>query len=177
MKRAGRSLFVVLGLFFGFGFVAGFYVGFGYSRHLDRVATVIAASEDVSLDASAVAPEARPTSGEARAKASESEDELAEEILSRNTELVLVEHELGSDENGVFLCGTVENRSSHAFDAVQVSFELYDKSGKAYGNLTERNTERMEPGDAWGFTAYIPYSELDRFSSYKLYGIVGTSRK
>ena len=61
------------------------------------MATVIVASEDLSFDVSAVAPEARPTSGEVRAKASESEDELAEEILSRNTELVLVEHELGSD--------------------------------------------------------------------------------
>jgi hypothetical protein len=31
----------------------------------------------------------------------------------------------------------------------------------------------MEPGASWDFTIYIPYSEMDRFKSYRLQSMMG----
>lgn len=97
-------------------------------------------------------------------------------ISFENIELVLESDQLDDDENGLYISGIVVNRSNHPFDAVRIEFELCDKEGKAYSSVTETSGERMELGDSWGFTIYIPYSEMDLFSSYKLHSIMGTTK-
>jgi hypothetical protein len=93
-----------------------------------------------------------------------------------DSELLLEEHELGEDENGLFVYGTIFNRSSHAYDAVRVTFDLCDGKGQPYSGITDITHDRMEPGDSWGFTIYIPYTEMDLFSSYRLQSIMGTAK-
>ena len=175
--RSNMKTLIALGVFCGLGFMSGFFTGFGYARYEYR--EIIAAydrpeppmSEDLNLSAS----EDLKSSDEATSP----DFELAEEdgTAMPNIELSLEKHELGSDENGTFITGTVANRSDHAFDAVQIQFELCDKDNVSYSTLTERYTERIESGDSWEFTIYIPYSDINSFASYKLHGLMGTTKK
>jgi hypothetical protein len=89
--------------------------------------------------------------------------------------LVLDDHWMDSDDNGLFIAGTVRNASGHAFSGVRIAFDLLDSGGEPYTAVTDKATERMEPGDTWGFTMYIPYSEMDKFSSYRFQSVMGVT--
>jgi hypothetical protein len=158
----GKKLVVFVAMFFGFGFMAGFFTGFNYNRFQPILPNTLAAREGKR---------------EARLAAASSEDEAPKGDVPIDSELVLEEHGIGEDENGIFISGTIYNRSPHGYDAVRVTFDLCDESGGAYSGITDITRDRMEPGDSWGFTIYIPYSEMDVFSSYKLHSIMGTTIK
>jgi hypothetical protein len=159
----GGKVIILLGLFFGLGFMTGFFTGYGYER--PRASE----REGKSAIASAAAPE---TVG----SADERETEYEEDEIPLDSELALEDQELGEDENGLFVSGTIHNRSRHSYDAVRVTFDLCDSSGKAYSGISDITHDRMAPGDSWGFTIYIPYSDMALFSSYRLQSIMGTSR-
>ncbi|MDR3253988.1 MAG: FxLYD domain-containing protein [Synergistaceae bacterium] len=168
---------VLLGFFFGLGFLAGFLAASRYdeaqfsafaprpgdgivARLPDETGTPFFAVELPSRD---IGPEIASLPGEAL-------------DLLFDSELVLEEHELGEDENGLFIYGTIFNRSSHPYDTVRVAFDLCDDKGQAYSGITDITRDRMAPGDSWGFTMYIPYSDMDLFSSYRLQSIIGATK-
>jgi hypothetical protein len=164
-KRGGKSYKTVIlaGIFFGLGFAAGFLAGFNFDRGEAQLPLgAFAEDNSVSSDASAAVP----------LPLARQDDEAAE----MDSDLVLEDDELGEDENGLFISGTIYNRSSHGYDAVRATFDLCDAGGLAYGGVTDVTYDRMAPGDSWGFTIYIPYSEMDKFSSYRLHSIMGTTR-
>jgi hypothetical protein len=179
---AGK-FFLALALFFGLGYAAGFFSGFGYSRSLAE-RDVIGASHKpqwtgrISPDAARgtptedVLPDQTPDEVETGAQYVEEPDA---EPSPGDIDLVLGEHSLGEDENGLFISGTVINRSSHAFNAVRIAFDLCDSRNRPYNYVTDTATETMEPGDSWGFTIYIPYTEMGMFSSYRLQSIMGVT--
>jgi hypothetical protein len=164
-----KKIAALAGIFIGIGFAAGFLAGFSYRgvepRQLEEFASAVndGAEETPGL---ASAGEGLPGGGP--------EDEDSEYPL--DAELILESHELGEDENGLFISGTIYNRSSHAYDAARVTFDLCDEQGKAYSGVTDITHDRMERGDSWGFTIYIPYSEMSLFSSYRLNSIMGTTK-
>lgn len=177
MVGTNKKTLIALGIFCGLGFMSGFFTGFGYARHEYRETAAVYGSPEppISSDFNKTLSE-----DQSNIKETTSPDvELARDDDSsmQNIELSLEKQELGSDENGTFISGTVANRSDHAFDAVQIQFELCDKDNVSYSTLTERYTERIEPGDSWEFTIYIPYSDINRFESYKLHGLMGTTKK
>ncbi len=177
LRKIGWKSLVALGLFFGIGFTVGFLAGFEYgfsNRPTDS--SLEARSEGVvppSPNASIEPPQSASLGAlqNENTKGYDADDEG--EAVIESGEFTLAEHELGDDENGLFISGTVVNRSQNAFDAVQVSFELCDTKGNAYATVTDRTTERMDPGDSWGFVVYIPYAEMKQFHSYRLQGIMG----
>jgi hypothetical protein len=164
----GKKLVALVGIFFGFGFVAGFLSGFNCDRILaERRDRDVVTAERTSVSADKfIAPvrSADPAPPEEQGEA------------QFDSELVLEGHELEEDENGLFISGTIYNRSTHGFDAVRVTFDLCDSKGKAYSGITDITHDKMEPGDSWGFTIYIPYSDMGLFSSYRLQSIMGTTR-
>jgi hypothetical protein len=114
-------------------------------------------------------------SAEAPGPTGAGEDLWIDALPAEDIDLVLAEDGLGSDENGFFISGTVLNDSVHAFDAVRVTFDLCDRSGEPYADVTDASNARMEPGDVWGFTIYIPYMNMEKFSSYRLQSIMGVT--
>ena len=90
--------------------------------------------------------------------------------------LVLEEYWMGSDDNGLYIAGAIRNSDDDAFDSVRVAFDLLDGQGGAYSAVTTRNDDRIESGDVWDFTIYIPYSEMDKFNSYRLQSVMGVRR-
>lgn len=177
LRKIDRKTLAVLGLFLGIGFTVGFLTGFGYG-YANRPAlpqvtqrgeeTAAAQPNEIASSVQAVSLDAISSD---RAEFDEEDD--SSETPIENGEFTLTEHELDDDENGLFISGTVVNQSKNAFDAVQVVFELCDAKGKPYTTVSDRTTERMEPGDSWGFVVYIPYSEMRLFDSYRLQGIMG----
>ncbi|MDR1943985.1 MAG: hypothetical protein LBQ19_04100 [Synergistaceae bacterium] len=163
-----RGKFVILiGLLFGLGYMTGFFSGFGYGKFKAPAERQVA----VATNAPSL-PDAAAAFGLPGAEEEHDEDDA----VLLDSELVLGEHELGEDENGLFISGMIFNRSPHGYDAVRVAFDLCDSNGGAYSGITDVTYERMEPGDSWGFTIYIPYSDMSLFSSYKLHSIMGTSK-
>jgi hypothetical protein len=159
-KTSGGKVIILLGLFFGLGFMTGFFTGYGYERpHPGERKSAIASAAPETVVAR---DEGAPEDGEGG--------------IPPDSELALEEQELGEDENGLFVSGTVHNRSRHSYDAVRVTFDLCDSSGRAYSGISDITYDKMAPGDSWGFTIYIPYSDMALFSSYRLQSIMGTSR-
>jgi hypothetical protein len=177
------KLAAALGLFFGLGYLFGFFTGFGYSKSKSRVEIVeIYRGEQGTLAPSAdrrgISPKNRTPSGTAKTEQTppiEQAIAVAAAAPMQNIGLVLSDNSLGEDENGLYISGTVLNRSDHAFNAVRVAFDLCDSQGTPYNSVTDMSSERMEPGDAWGFTIYIPYTEMSLFSSYRLQSIMGVN--
>lgn len=87
-------------------------------------------------------------------------------------------HELGEDENGLFIHGSIKNGREKDYSALQIEFELLDNDGKGYHTVRERQSEGLHKGDKWNFTIYIPYPQQQAFSSYRLYSLtaIGTGR-
>jgi hypothetical protein len=171
----GGKILALLGVFFGVGFMTGFFTGYGYrpASPARGGATAVNASAQPAPEGGGVSRDAAPEDP----KTEYGEDEAYEEnSVPPDSGLALTEHELGEDENGLFVSGTVVNRSDLGYDAVRVTFDLCDATGKAYGGVTDVTYDRMVPGDSWGFTIYIPYSEMGLFSSYRLQSIIGASR-
>jgi hypothetical protein len=175
----------LLGIFFGIGFLVGFFTGYGYRPAVTAGSPAVAESPaglapngpvtaTASPDISAWAPET-PDGWEDQDGQGGIEDEESE-TLPPDSGLTLEAHELGEDENGLFISGTILNGSSHGYDAVRVTFDLCDASGKVYSGVTDVTYDSMAPGDSWGFAIYIPYAEMGLFSSYRLQSIIGASR-
>ena len=155
--------FAILGIFFGLGFVLGSLTCFGYLGTQPRV-QVVEVQREGPAATSADAP---------------SEIRIETNVTvepGQEAELLLEENYLGNDEDGTFIGGIVANRSDHPFDAVRVAFDLQDPSGETFASVTETQAERMEPGDRWEFTIYIPYTEMARFAGYTLQNLVGVTR-
>jgi hypothetical protein len=96
--------------------------------------------------------------------------------VSEDIGLAVEEHWIDSDDNGLFIAGAVKNSGAGSFDAVRVAFDLLDSGGEAYSAVTAGNRDGVEPGESWDFTIYIPYSEMDKFSSYRLQSVMGVKR-
>ncbi|MDR0615433.1 MAG: FxLYD domain-containing protein [Synergistaceae bacterium] len=177
----GGKIAALLGIFFGIGFMTGFFTGYGYRPAvMARSGTAVAESPSwlapdgpasASPDISPWAPET-PDSQEDR----DGEGGESGENSLFDAGLTLEAHELGEDENGLFISGTILNSSNHGYDAVRVTFDLCDASGRAYSGITDVTYDSMAPGDSWGFAIYIPYAEIGLFSSYRLQSIIGASR-
>jgi hypothetical protein len=149
--------------------MTGFFTGYGY-----RPAGF--ARGDASASA---APPAQlfGDGGDAMTPIEETnEQDESDETIEFDSGLSLEEHALDEDENGLFVSGTIINKSDHGYDAVRVTFDLCDAEGRAYSGVTDVTYDRMAPGDSWGFTIYIPYSEMRLFSSYRLQSIIGATR-
>ena len=86
-------------------------------------------------------------------------------------------HELGEDDNGLFIHGSIKNGMEKNYSALQIEFELLDNDGKGYYIVRERLNEGLNKGEKWNFTTYIPYSEQQLFSSYKLYSLTAIGGK
>ncbi|MDR3355210.1 MAG: FxLYD domain-containing protein [Synergistaceae bacterium] len=179
---AGKFL-LALALFFGVGYAVGFFSGFGYSRSLSGYGVIGSShnpqwtgriSPDVARGTPTwdVVPAQAPTEADGGSQYVQDPDGRPD---LGGIDLVLSGHSLGEDENGLFIAGTVVNRSNHAFDAVRIAFDLCDSQNRPYNYVTDTATEIMEPGDSWGFTIYIPYTEMGMFSSYRLQSIMGVT--
>ena len=178
---AGKFLLaLLLALFFGVGYAVGFFSGFGYSKSLAGSYAIGVSREPqregkVSLDAARGALTDALLDQAADEASAPYEEEPDAGPDPGDIGLVLNGHSLGEDENGLFISGTVVNRSSHAFNAVRIAFDLCDSRNRPYNYVTDTATETMEPGDSWGFTIYIPYTEMGLFSSYRLQSIMGVT--
>ena len=159
-------LAAALGVFFGTGFLCGFLSGYKYAAYNLVCEFPVSVREDAAsggalpVDASwDVVPEG-----------------AASETDPVDIGLVLEDYWMDSDDNGLFIAGAIRNADKSAFDSVRVAFDLLDGRENAYSAVTVRNDERMEPGDTWDFTVYIPYSEMDKFNSFKFQSVMGVKR-
>ena len=150
-------LTAALGIFFGTGFLCGFLSGYRYAAlNLKDVVSGDAQFYELSHD--------------------EVSEEAAAEADIGDIGLVLDDYWMDSDDNGLFITGAIRNSDKGAFDSVRVAFDLLDGVENAYSAVTARNDERMEPGDTWDFTVYIPYSEMDKFNSFRFQSVMGVKR-
>lgn len=172
LLKTGKKTLAVLGVFFGIGFTVGFLTGLGYGYAGNRAP---AAQEDAGERQQDTPSEPLPAYDDAPTDDNAGVGLAA--IRDASEELSVAEHELGDDENGFFISGKVVNHSQRAYDAVQVAFELCDARGNRYATVTDRTTERMESGDAWGFVVYIPYDQAPFFHSYRLQGIMAVTKQ
>lgn len=178
------KVFAVLGLFFGLGFTVGFLTGFGYGNILrpplppETRQSAAKSKGAPSLNATPGVRQTSPPSAASADNRSMNDDGTTgqDDVSIEDGEFALLEHELGDDENGAYISGTVVNRSENAFDAAQIVFELCDARGRPFTTISDRTTERMDPGDLWGFTIYIPYTDLRSLDSYRLQGIMGVRK-
>ena len=154
------------GIFFGAGFLAGFLTGYKY------------AADNLVCELPAIIPE-NAASDDARLPAA-SWDAVPEESVTEagtgDIGLVLEDYWMDSDDNGLFIAGAIRNADKGAFDSVRVAFDLLDNRENTYSAVTARNDERMEPGDTWDFTIYIPYAEMDKFNSFRFQSVMGVKR-
>ena len=158
-------LTAALGIFFGTGFLSGFFTGYQYAalNFVPEVSwSVIPETEVAEIDFDKIE----------RFDVIERFDIFAIDDIG----LVLEDYWIDSDDNGLYIAGAVRNSDDEAFDSVRVAFDLLDGYENAYSAVTVRNDERMEPGDIWDFTIYIPYSELDKFNSFRFQSVMGVKR-
>lgn len=146
----------------------GFLLGFGHFRASHRFADT--QREDIGTLQSAPVAE-KPVSRNPNTPPDDTPGTPPADIG-----LELTTHDLGEDENGLFISGTIYNRAELAYDAVKVIFDLCDDEGVAYSYVTDSISGNMHPGDSWSFSIYIPYMELVRFSSYRLQNIMGVRK-
>lgn len=178
VRKIGGKALVALGVFFGLGFTIGFLVGFGYG-HVTPSPLPEGTRQIAEKGKGAVStdvPRSGIRQGAPPLAASEDNIELDNLVSIKDGEFELINHELNDDENGIYISGTVANRSKNAFDAAQIVFELCDTRGKPFTTISDRTTERMDPGDLWGFVVYIPYTDLRSMDSYRLQGIMGVRK-
>jgi len=162
-------LAAALGIFFGTGFLCGLFSGYKYADNFFYELPVIIRENAASVDV--------PLAGVMRDAASEDVEAEADiEIDTGDIGLVLEDYWMDSDDNGLFIAGAIRNADSGAFDSVRVAFDLLDSRESAYSAVTVRNDERMEPGDTWDFTIYIPYAEMDKFNSFRFQSVMGVKR-
>lgn len=170
-EKKNRGTIALLGLFFGLGFVAGFFCCYAYldQRNPVQVLEVRTSPQPEHSDS---------TADQSPLELPSPDDSQVEEpqIVEIESELALEGDYLGEDENGYFIGGVIINKSDHAFDAVRIAFDLCDSRGAAYGQVTDRIMERMEPGDSWGFTIYILYTDMPSFATYRLHSIMGVTK-
>ena len=160
-------LAAALGIFFGTGFLCGFLSGYRYAA-IDLAAYELPANiREDTAPGDAQFSEFQPD---------EVSEDMAAETGIGDIGLVLEDYWIDSDDNGLFIAGAIRNADMSAFDAVRVAFDLLDGRGNAYSAVTARNDERMEPGDTWDFTVYIPYSEMDKFNSFGFQSVMGVKR-
>jgi hypothetical protein len=91
---------------------------------------------------------------------------------STKTDLQLIESHIEPDQYGVYnyVVGSVKNNNAgKTYGYVQVTINLYDKSGAQVGS-TLANINNLEPGGVWKFKA--PMIEKDA-ASYKIKEITG----
>jgi hypothetical protein len=152
---------VAAGLLFGMGFLCGFLSGYKY------------AGENVIHEAPPMR-DIPPYSGPA------AETEISEDVRAvfgaEDIGLSLREHWMDADDYGIYIAGMVKNDGRNSFDAVRVVFDLCDREGRVYTAVTAKNDERMDPGESWDFTAYIPYSDMDKLESYRLQSMMGVKK-
>ena len=159
-------LTAALGIFFGTGFLCGFLSGYRYAAiNIAGELPVIVREDGESGGARFAESPRNEFSGEADA-----------EIHIGDIGLVLEDYWMDSDNSGLFIAGAIRNSDVGAFDSVRVAFDLLDSYENAYSAVTARNDERMEPGDTWDFTLYIPYGEMDKFNSFRFQSIMGVKR-
>jgi hypothetical protein len=158
---------VAFGVFFGCGFLCGFFSGYSHVRRDGSVAV-----ESPLVIQATVGP-ATPSSAGGNGVAS---DDATPGTASEDIGLVVEEHWIDSDDSGLFIAGAVKNSGAGAFDAVRVAFDLLDAGGEAYSAVTARNGDGVGRGESWDFTIYIPYSEMDKFKSYRLQSVMGVKR-
>jgi hypothetical protein len=166
-SRSTLKITVAFGLFFGSGFASGFISGYKY------------ASSNLACE---LPPMPYETQREASPDLRGPEGTGTSEVFgnatatTENIGLILEDHWMDSDENGLFIAGAVKNADTGGFDAVRVAFDLLDERESVYTAVTAINDETMEPGSSWDFTIYIPYSEMDRLKSYRLQSIMGVKK-
>jgi hypothetical protein len=168
LKQTKRS--VVAGILFGMGFLCGFLSGYKYASE-NIVCEVLPINSSVENLSSR---DISPYSG--AAAETEISGDITEVSETADIGLSLREHWMDSDDYGIYIAGVIENDSVNSFDAVRVAFDLCDSEGRVYTAVTAKNDERMEPGESWEFTAYILYSDMDKFKSYRLQSIMGVKR-
>jgi hypothetical protein len=91
---------------------------------------------------------------------------------STKTDLQLIESHTEPSEGGyyTYVVGTIKNNNvGKTYGYVQVTINLYDKSGAQVGS-TLANVNNLEPGGVWKFKA--PMIEKDA-ASYKIKEITG----
>ena len=162
-----RYLFAAaLGIFFGTGFLSGFLSGYRYAADNIARELPVLANKDIA------------TGGELFSEFSWETvfEEAVAEIDTGGIGLVLDEYWIDSDEHGLFIAGAIRNEDRGAFDSVRVAFDLLDNRENAYSAVTVRNDERMEPGETWDFTIYIPYGEMNKFNSFRFQSVMGVKR-
>ena len=120
-----------LGIFFGSGFLCGFFSGYahalrGKSSVMESTAVILPAADPAALPS--VSTEDEVIS-----------DDAFQMNASEDIGLTVDEHWIDSDDNGLFIAGAVKNSGAGAFDAVRVAFDLLDSGGEAYSAITARN--------------------------------------
>jgi hypothetical protein len=73
-----------------------------------------------------------------------------------------------NEEHGGYVTGTVENRRRRKAGYVQISFNLYDRSGAQIGSAFD-NVTGLEPGGRWKFKALA----IEKFATYKFSELEG----
>jgi hypothetical protein len=182
MERMGKkpNLFVAaaLGAALGTGLAIGFLIGRELSPALARLNPPAAASAAPEIPGPGFQGDGQPGSGLNEPSSGESPDTGL--IMTRQTRdigLTLENSWMDADENGLFIAGVIKNSRGNSFDAIRVTFDLLDPKGMAYSAVTGKNDEPVGPGESWDFTIYIPFSEMDKFSSYRLQSLIGAKRK
>jgi hypothetical protein len=160
---------MALGLFFGAGFLCGFLSGYKYAS-LSAVRELPPAYYETSNETSGGTPADLNIQGAGETETLEEETEMPS---AGGIGLVLEDHWMDSDDNGLFIAGMVKNDDTKGFNAIRIAFDLLDENGQVYSAVTGRNDEGVEPGASWDFTIYLPYSEMDIFKSYRLQSVMG----
>jgi hypothetical protein len=156
------------GILFGAGFMCGALSGYNYAA-----GNIVCEVPPIS---SGVVNMSLPETPGDEAEISADIPDFSEPGDMEDIGLSLQEHWMDSDEHGIYIAGMIKNDGLNPFDAVRVTFDLCDSDGKAYSAVTAKNDERIEPEESWDFTAYLPYSDMNRFDSYRLQSIMGVKR-
>lgn len=84
-------------------------------------------------------------------------------------DLEVVEHSPVSEEYARYIVGTVKNNTNKKYEYVQVSINLYDKTGAQVGS-TMANVNNLEPHGTWKFKAIVLE---DNTAKYKIDKVTG----
>lgn len=84
-------------------------------------------------------------------------------------DLEVLDHSSVTEQYARYVVGTVRNNTTKTYSYVQVSINLYDKSGAQVGS-TLANVNGLEPGGLWKFKAIILE---DSTEAYKIKDVTG----
>lgn len=90
----------------------------------------------------------------------EEEQPIDEEEIKEDLELLEIDCEV--DGYNRYIIGTIKNNTKNTYIYVQVSFNLYDKSGAQIGSTMD-NINNLEPGGTWKFKALILEDDAVKF--------------